>query len=101
MNKDRKPEEIYRIAELAQLDIRDDQLPAMREDMRRMVEFAAQLQYADTSDLSPSCVPDLPLCHDRPDEMQPPQARETLMANAPAQAEGCFTLPRVIEKETV
>ena len=85
------------IAGLAKLDLTPEEEASFTKDLDQVLEYVAQLEKWDTSGVEPMYHP-LPvfdaLRPDRPGESLSPEAA---LANAPAQEDGQFRVPKVVE----
>lgn len=99
--------DIQRIARLARLGVSPAELDATRDKLNAILQLIDEMQAEDTEGVAPLAHPTafegaiaLRL---REDAVTEPvgeageAAREALMANAPAQREGMFLVPKVIE----
>lgn len=92
------------VAKLARLHLTPEQQPAIRQELNQVMTLIEQLQAIDTSGVEPLAHP-LSVLHDielrlRDDIGLPTNStarRDELMQNAPANADGLFLVPRVIE----
>ncbi|AWB35072.1 Asp-tRNA(Asn)/Glu-tRNA(Gln) amidotransferase subunit GatC [Orrella marina] len=97
-------EDVARIARLARLELSEEQSTLMQTELNQVLDLIETLQSVDTTGVEPlthplSALQDIEL-RLRTDEALPTnstEARRQLMANAPAQEEGLFLVPRVIE----
>ncbi len=90
-------EEVEHIAELAKLELTDDEKERYREQLSAILDYAARLQQIDTEDIPPtaSVLPvDTVL---RPDESRPSPPREELLQNAQEQEEGMFRVDAILD----
>jgi len=93
--------EVHRIAKLSRLQLTASEAEAMLSQLGAIFALVEQMQAVDTRQIEPLPHPILfiedlaqPL---RADMCTESNARNQNMANAPAQAEGYFLVPRVIE----
>lgn len=92
------------VAKLARLHLTPEQQPAIQEELNQVMTLIEQLQAIDTTGVEPLAHP-LSVLHDielrlREDASLPTNSieqRNELMQNAPANADGLFLVPRVIE----
>jgi len=92
------------VAKLARLHLTPEQQPAIQEELNQVMTLIEQLQAIDTTGVEPLAHP-LSVLHDielrlREDASLPSnniEQRNELMQNAPANADGLFLVPRVIE----
>ena len=90
-------EDVLHVAKLARLTLRDDEVPKVTEQLRRILEYVSQLQQIDTTGVEPTAqvgVDRLPL---RPDEVREGVTHELALAAAPATAGGGFVVPAFVE----
>ena len=97
-------QDIARIAKLANIALTDEDTRNVQQDLDGMLALIAKLQAVDTQGVEPlahplSAIEDvtLRLREDQAAATSDEQQRARLMANAPAQAEGLFLVPTVIE----
>lgn len=93
--------EVSRIAQLARLELRDDEQAAMLTQLNEFFAIVEKMRAVDTSGVEPlytplSAIEDVTL-RLREDLVSEPNNREANMANAPARDEGLFLVPKVIE----
>lgn len=89
--------EVQHIAELAKLELTEDELARFREQLSAVLDYAADLQKVDSSSISPTATV-LPLRTVlREDVAKPSLDRAALLANAAEQEAGCFKVPAVLE----
>jgi aspartyl-tRNA(Asn)/glutamyl-tRNA(Gln) amidotransferase subunit C len=91
------PDDVARVALLARLRISQAELSTFTDQLNSIVEFVAQLQELDTSNVEP-------LAHGievrnvfRDDVVAPSLPREAALANAPQRNEQSFLVPAVLE----
>ncbi|MBP7131825.1 MAG: Asp-tRNA(Asn)/Glu-tRNA(Gln) amidotransferase subunit GatC [Aquabacterium sp.] len=94
-------EDVSRIAQLARLELRDDEQAAMLTQLNEFFDIVEKMRAVDTSGVEPlytplSAIEDVTL-RLRADTVTEPDNREANMANAPAQDGGLFLVPKVIE----
>ncbi len=89
--------DIDHVAKLARLDLTDAEKKRMREQLAVILEHAAKVGEVAADDVPPTAyaVPRANVL--RRDEPEPSITREAAMANAPAQAEGRFKVPKIAE----
>jgi aspartyl-tRNA(Asn)/glutamyl-tRNA(Gln) amidotransferase subunit C len=100
-------EDVERVAELANLDLAEDEKPRMQRDLNAILEYVAQLSALDTKDVEPMAqVADLldsvvDAGHGaalRVDARKPSLDRARVMAEAPDTDGAFFKTPKVIER---
>ncbi len=92
--------QVEHIAELAKLNLSDDEIAKMTEQLSAILDYAERLQQLDTDAISPtaSVVPLQNVMRD--DTVEPSLPREQVIANAPDKDErGEFFRVRAILKE--
>jgi aspartyl-tRNA(Asn)/glutamyl-tRNA(Gln) amidotransferase subunit C len=95
------PNDVSRIAQLARLELREDEQAAMLTQLNEFFDIVEKMRAVDTSGVEPlytplSAIEDVTL-RLREDVVSEPNNREANMANAPAQDGGLFLVPKVIE----
>jgi aspartyl-tRNA(Asn)/glutamyl-tRNA(Gln) amidotransferase subunit C len=89
--------EVEHIAKLAHLDLSDEEKLRYRDQLSAILAYAARLQALDTEAIAPTATI-LPVDSVmRPDEPRPSMLREELLLNAPAETDGMFQVPPVLE----
>ena len=91
------PHDVERVALLARLAISESDLPEVTERFARVLNLVDELNTIDTESVIPMSNP-----HDmeqrlRPDIVTRDDNRKALMASAPAQEQGYFLVPKVID----
>ena len=91
------PSDIEKVALLARLAIAETDLPDVTERFSRVLSLVNELNTIDTDGVIPMSNP-----HDMEqrlleDSVAYPSDREALMASAPAQQDGYFLVPKVID----
>jgi aspartyl-tRNA(Asn)/glutamyl-tRNA(Gln) amidotransferase subunit C len=91
-------EEVENIAELARLQLSEDEINRFREQLSDILDYAARLQSLDTSGIAPtsSVLPERSVL--RPDEVLPSLSLKELLSNAPDTEKGQFRVPPVLEQ---
>ena len=91
------PQEVAKVALLARLRLSPDELATFTTQLSSIVDFVAQLQESDTSDVEP-------LAHGvevrnvfRDDVEGPSLPRDAALANAPKRNDHSFLVPAVLE----
>lgn len=90
--------EIERVAALAHLELRDEEIELFARQLGEILEYAQQLQQIDTTGIPPTSSVLTGHEGDRPDQLVPCLDRDAALANAPdgAPEAGLFRVPRVI-----
>ncbi|MFM2400234.1 MAG: asparaginyl/glutamyl-tRNA amidotransferase subunit [Pseudomonadota bacterium] len=97
-------QDIERVAKLARLAVSPAELPDVRSKLNAILGVIDQMQAVDTQGVAPLAHPTAFVqqvaLRLRPDEVTEPSdeaTRAANMQNAPAQQDGLFLVPRVIE----
>ena len=89
--------DIDHVARLARLDLTDQEKAQMRMQLGVILEHAAKVGEVAADDVPPTAYA-IPRANElREDEPQPSITHEAAMANAPAQADDRFMVPKVAE----
>ena len=89
--------EVEHIAELARLQLSDEEKSRYREQLSAILDYAARLQAVDTSDIPPTSSVLPPRSVLRADKARPGLSPEDLLRNAPQVEQGQFRVPPVLE----
>ena len=90
-------DQVVGIAELARLDLTEEELALFREQLSEVLEYAERLQALDTDAIPPTATV-LPARNVmRADEPRPSLTREEILANAPEAKDGCFQVQAILE----
>jgi aspartyl-tRNA(Asn)/glutamyl-tRNA(Gln) amidotransferase subunit C len=90
-------QEVVHIAELARLELTEEELALYQEQLSDVLGYAERLRALDTDDIPPTATV-LPLRNVmRHDEPCPSMATEDVLANAPETEDGCFRVQAVFE----
>ncbi len=90
-------DEVLKIATLARIKIDQAEAERYARDLSGILDFVAQMDAVDTSEVEPMAHPlDLPQ-RLRPDEVTEENRRERFQAIAPAVEAGLYLVPQVIE----
>jgi aspartyl-tRNA(Asn)/glutamyl-tRNA(Gln) amidotransferase subunit C len=88
-------EDVLHVAELARLEIPEDQIENVREELGAILEAVGKVSELDLEGVEPTSHPlDLVNVWDE-DEPRPSLPREDALANAPDPADGAFRVPAV------
>ena len=97
-------QDVAHIAHLAHIALTPEQTAEAAQDFGQIIQLIEQLQSVDTSGIEPLVQPlaaiqevSLRLRADEPAPTNTIEERDALMRNAPAQSEGLFLVPTVIE----
>ncbi len=89
--------DIHRIAHLARIEITDEQARATAAQLNDIFAMIEQISRVDTTGVAPMTHPLDGTQRLREDRVEPPPDSAELLRNAPAQQDGLFLVPRVIE----
>jgi aspartyl-tRNA(Asn)/glutamyl-tRNA(Gln) amidotransferase subunit C len=90
-------EEVEHIAELAKLDLTEEEKTKYQQQLSAVLEYIARLQALDTTHIPPtfSVLPGSSAL--RPDDPRPGLGLDELMSNAPDATEDQFRVPPVLD----
>jgi len=94
-------EEVRRVAELASLALRDDEVQRMAKDLDNILSHIDKLNELDTSGVEPMAqvlYESEETATLREDREKPSLSNAEALANAPVSGSGYFKVPRVIER---
>jgi aspartyl-tRNA(Asn)/glutamyl-tRNA(Gln) amidotransferase subunit C len=94
-------EEVRRVAELAALALRDDEVERMAKDLDSILSHIDKLNELDTSGVEPMAqvlFESDDTATLREDRERPSLSNSEALANAPVSGNGYFKVPRVIER---
>jgi aspartyl-tRNA(Asn)/glutamyl-tRNA(Gln) amidotransferase subunit C len=90
-------EQVIAIAELAKLDLTEQEIEQYAEQLSAVLDYASRLEQLNTDDIPPTASV-LPLQNVmREDVVRPSLPREQVIANAPAAIEGQFRVDAVLD----
>ncbi len=90
-------EQIDYVAHLSRLALRDDERERFGAQLASVLGYMGKLDELDTSAVPPTvCVMGLRNVF-RADAPRPSAPRDAMTANAPAEAYGCYLVPRIID----
>jgi aspartyl-tRNA(Asn)/glutamyl-tRNA(Gln) amidotransferase subunit C len=102
------PDDVRRVAELANLELTADEEPRMRRDLNAILDYVAQLAELDTAEVQPMAqvfevlgsgdAPSEKQSALRDDAVRPCLDRAAVMASAPETDSVFFKVPKVIER---
>lgn len=85
------------VAHLARLQLTPDEEKKFGEQLGNILEHIEQLKRLDVSQVEPMAHA-VPLVNvTRPDEVTPSLPHEAALSNAPAQRDGLFIVPKIVE----
>ncbi|HVN56448.1 MAG TPA: Asp-tRNA(Asn)/Glu-tRNA(Gln) amidotransferase subunit GatC [Anaerolineaceae bacterium] len=88
---------VEHIAELARLELSEDEKARFRVQLSAILDYAARLQELDTSAIPPTSTVLLEQAPLRADEAGPCLSPQELLENAPAVEQNQFRVPPVLE----
>lgn len=98
-------EDVERVAELAHLELKPEETPAMLRDLNAILDYVAELNQLDTSGVVPlaqvnelQSEPAAAAGVLRADQPRPSLDRAAVMAQAPETDGAFFKVPKVIER---
>jgi aspartyl-tRNA(Asn)/glutamyl-tRNA(Gln) amidotransferase subunit C len=89
--------DIHRIAHLARIEITEQQAQAAAAQLNDIFAMIERIGRVDTTGVAPMSHPLDGVQRLRDDVVEPQPDRADLMRNAPAQRDGLFLVPKVIE----
>ncbi len=89
--------DVERIAHLARLAIRDEDIPNYARDLSNIIKLVDQMNAVDTTGVEPMAHPLDTAQRLRPDEVTEPEQRELFQSAAPQVEAGLYLVPKVIE----
>lgn len=91
--------DVAHLANLARIQLSDDELDRMSGELDTILTFAAEVQQAPLDGVEPMSHP-LPLVNvTRPDTVRPSLTPEQALSGAPAQEEQRFSVPRILAED--
>jgi len=90
-------EEVEHIAQLARLELTEEEAARYREQLSAILDYVAKLQELDTSDVPPMSAVFAGDSHLRPDRAHAPLSRKSLLKNAPEVKNAQFKIPPVFD----
>jgi aspartyl-tRNA(Asn)/glutamyl-tRNA(Gln) amidotransferase subunit C len=90
-------DQIHRIAQLARIEVTDGEAQRVLEQLTDIFRMIERMQAVDTTGVEPMAHPLGGAQRLREDVVTEGDARAGNLANAPAQEDGLFLVPRVIE----
>lgn len=92
-----QPEDVAKIAHLARLALRDEDVPKYAGDLSNILDLVEQMNAVDTSGVEPMAHPLDAVQRLRPDEVSEGDQREKFQSIAPQTEAGLYLVPKVIE----
>jgi aspartyl-tRNA(Asn)/glutamyl-tRNA(Gln) amidotransferase subunit C len=88
---------VRRIAKLARLHVEEGDLAPLADELNNILGWVEQLDEVDTAGVEPMTSVVEMVQRLRVDEVTDGHVSEKVLANAPAEADGFFVVPKVIE----
>ncbi len=98
MSERLSPEVVAHVAQLARLDLTDDELALYTGQLAAVLEHAADVEALDLSDVPPTAHPLSLVNVLRADEPRPCLDRDEVLAMAPAVEDHRFRVPRIMSE---
>lgn len=89
-------DEVAKVARLARLRLRDDELDLFTEQLGQILEHAQDMNALDLHALAPTAHPFGLINVTRDDEVRPSLDRESVLAQAPDAQDHRFAVPRIV-----
>jgi aspartyl-tRNA(Asn)/glutamyl-tRNA(Gln) amidotransferase subunit C len=90
-------DEVKKIANLARLKIKEEDLQSYASDLSNILDLVAQMNAVDTSNVVPMSHPFEAVQRLREDVVTEPNRRDEFQAIAPKTEDGLYLVPKVIE----
>lgn len=91
------PEEVLNIANLARLQIKQDEVEQYATDLSNIINLVEQMNTVDTKDIQPMAHPLDATQRLREDKVTEENQRDKFQAIAPSAKKGLYLVPKVIE----
>lgn len=88
---------VRRIAELARIGVDEHELEPLAAELNNILAWVEQLNELDTEQVAPMASAHEAVLAGRADVVDDGGYAEDVLANAPASADGFFTVPKVVE----
>lgn len=89
--------DIEKLSRLARINVSNDVADIVTDRVNDVLSMVDQLQAIDTTNVEPMAHPQDATQRLRADEITESNQRQVLMSNAPAQEDGLFLVPKVID----
>lgn len=89
--------DIEKLSQLARINVSEESMDVVASRLNDVLSMVDQLQAVDTEGVEPMSHPLDALQRLRADEVTERDQRQILMSNAPAQEDGLFLVPKVID----
>ncbi len=97
MSSDKQTIDVGYVANLARMNLSPEETVALQGQMEQIVQYVDKINELDVSDVEPTCHAVEVINVLRDDEPRPTIDHDAVMANAPAEADGQFKVPRIVE----
>ncbi len=91
------PEEVLKIANLARLQIKQDEVEQYATDLSNIINLVEQMNAVDTTDIMPMAHPLDATQRLREDQVTEVDQRDKFQSVAPSAEKGLYLVPKVIE----
>ncbi|HTC19089.1 MAG TPA: Asp-tRNA(Asn)/Glu-tRNA(Gln) amidotransferase subunit GatC [Stellaceae bacterium] len=88
---------VRRIAHLARIAVREDEIPHLQGELNAMLAFVEQLNEVDVSGVEPMTSVTPMEMKKRPDVVNDGEIADEVVANAPESQDHFFLVPKVVE----
>ena len=88
--------DVRKVAQLARLDLPDDQIATYTEQLEKILAYVAQLEEIDTTNVKPTTRAVEVVNVTRTDEVSATQVREELLNLAPQREGNFFRVPKIL-----
>lgn len=88
---------VRRIAKLARIAVREDELPALEGELNTILDWVEQLSALDTSGVEPMTSAVAMSMRRREDLVTTPNLQTEVTTNAPLSEDGFYLVPKVVE----
>ena len=89
--------DVLNIANLARLNVAENDLARYEQDLSRILEFVEQIEQVDVSGIEPMAHPQDMVQRLRVDKASEPDLRDKFQTIAPATENGLYLVPKVID----
>lgn len=98
MALDVTPARVRATADLARLDLRDDEVEPLAAQLQRILAHIAELEQLDTASVAPTAHVVALACPLQPDVPAEGVRRDEALAQAPRSEQGAFVVPQFVEE---
>ncbi len=91
-------QDVLHVAELARLELREDEVERMMRDLGSILEYVAQLEELDTSEVPATAQVAVEAAPLRADERAPGLATDQALAEAPRTGDSSFAVPAFVDE---